>query len=345
MWVRREPRRQMLLPPIPLNQSKSLYCSTQFSAVLVLSSQVHKNDVHACKVPDLLLDQAFAGSVTAGRFISAGKALFWQVSASLRKECRSSESPSKLAVFFKLKLKGSRHPSYLKGVQTVPLSSRGTNLSWNNCTLSPLAGYLSAKTKMSSGLEGVGRPVSAGVLTDMAIVLQKIACVASAVPSLSTCRMVLPGMRKFSRKMSFSFSMPNHIHWLPGSLSWQNVALVVVYAKLPSNQCPQGWWVRQDDRSKGVIWMRGRLRQGLSFDITASLWEILHHQLFQQWETPKSLSVGHNPRGPWITFNILLDSSEAKQSSLKYVKLTYAFALNYLESKSAQTYKKLPCPV
>ena len=209
LWIRRQPHRQMLLPLVaprlPLNQSKSLCCSTA-SAVLILSRQVHKDDVHARKVPDLLLDQAFAGSVTAGRFISAGKALFWQTSASLRKECRSSESPSKLTVFFELKLKGSRRPSYLKGVQTVPLSSRGTNLSWNNCTLSPLAGYLSAKTKMSSGLEGLGRPVAAGVLTDMAIVLQTIACVASAVPSLSTCRMVLPAMHKFKRKMAFSFS-------------------------------------------------------------------------------------------------------------------------------------------
>lgn len=87
LWIRRQPHRQMLLPmvapPLPLNQSKSLYCSTQFSAVFILSSQVHKvhkDDVHACKVPDLLLDQAFAGSVTAGRFISAGKALFWQTS-------------------------------------------------------------------------------------------------------------------------------------------------------------------------------------------------------------------------------------------------------------------------
>jgi len=214
MWVRREPRREMLLPPLPLNQSKSLCCSIA-SAVLILSRQVHKDDVHACKVPDLLLDQAFAGSVTAGRFISAGKALFWQTSASLRKECRSSESPSKLTVFFKLKLKGSRHPSYLKGVQTVPLSSRGTNLSWNNCTLSPLASCLSAEIKMSwkdDGLEGVGRPVSAGVLTDMAMALQTIGFVAWSVPSVTTYQTVVPAKHKFSRKMSFSFSMPNHIH-------------------------------------------------------------------------------------------------------------------------------------
>ena len=281
LWIRRQPHRQMLLPlvapPLPLNQSKSPYCSTQFSAVLILSSQVHKvhkDDVHACKVPDLLLDQAFAGSVTAGRFTPAGKALFWQTSASLRKECWSSESPSKLTVFFKLKLKGSRHPSYLKGIQTALLPSKGmtfwrskctmsplagylsartkmlrkdageglgrpvaagvltdmamalqtigfvvssskrTNLSWKNCTLSPLAGYLSAKPKLSrkdAGLAGVGRPVS-GVLTDMAVVLHTVTCVASAVPSLTTCRMVLPAMHKFSRKVSFSFSMPNHIH-------------------------------------------------------------------------------------------------------------------------------------
>ena len=218
LWIRRQPHRQMLLPLVaprlPLNQSKSLCCSTA-SAVLILSRQVHKDDVHACKVPDLLLDQAFAGSATAGRFISAGKALFWQTSASLRKECRSSESPSKLTVFFELKLKGSRRPSYLKGVQTVPLSSRGTNLSWNNCTLSPLASCLSAEIGMSwkdDGLEGVGRPVSAGVLTDMAMALQTIGFVAWSVPSVTTYQTVVPAKRKFSRKMSFSFSMPNHIH-------------------------------------------------------------------------------------------------------------------------------------
>lgn len=96
-------------------------------------------------------------------------------------------------------------------------TSKGTNLSWKNCTLSPLDFYLSAQPKMfwkDAGLEGVGRPVSAGVLTDMAVVLHTVTCVASAVPSLTTCGMVLPAMHKFSRKVSFSFSssMPNHIH-------------------------------------------------------------------------------------------------------------------------------------
>ena len=97
----------------------------------------------------------------------------------------------------------------------MPLSSRGTNLSWNNCTLSPLASCLSAEIKMSwkdDGLEGVGRPVSAGVLTDMAMALQTIGFVAWSVPSVTTYQTVVPAKHKFSRKMSFSFSMPNHIH-------------------------------------------------------------------------------------------------------------------------------------
>ena len=119
----------------------------------------------------------------------------------LRKGCCSG-TQSTLCCFLKLKPSGSRRPLYLKGIQTMPLSSEGAGLSCRNCTSSPsfTCGFR-PKAKMS--WRDAGRPASIRTHT--------IGFVASAVPSVTTYRTVIPAKSKSHGRMYSSFGMPNHI--------------------------------------------------------------------------------------------------------------------------------------